>query len=333
MSLWLAGVVFCLSLALSVISSLVLARDLDKLGARWHLPEGLMGIITALGADTPEISAAVAALIGSRHDLGLGVVLGSNLFNLAALLGVSALIAGEVRIAQAGTLFNGGVAVVVTGIATMLLLGTIPPIWSIVLISVTLLPYTMLSALRAPQIKRLPLPGAVEQFLCDAVEHGHRNARKDEMAPEASGYEMLSTVPALVAIVLASFGLVRSATTLADHWRIPDTIVGLLILSTLTGIPNVLTAIRLALRGRGVAVVTETLNSNSLNVLSGLCLPTLILGLGTVATTTSLSAWWLLGMTVLAVGLTFIREGLHRLGGIAIIVLYIVYVVTVIFGI
>jgi len=94
----------------------------------------------------------------------------------------------------------------------------------------------------------------------------------------------------------------------------------------------VLTAIRLALHGRGVAVVTETLNSNSLNVLSGLCLPTLILGLGSVAASTSLSAWWLFGLTLLAVGLTYIRGGLHRLGGIVIVALYIIYVATVIFG-
>ena len=49
------------------------------------MSEALLGVLTAAGADTPEASAAVSALVAGHHAIGVGVVLGSNLYNLAAL--------------------------------------------------------------------------------------------------------------------------------------------------------------------------------------------------------------------------------------------------------
>ena len=97
----------------TVAASVVLARELDRIGERLGFSEALLGMVTALGADAPEIASAVAAVVAGHQDTGVGVVVGSNVFNLAALLGVSALIAGPVRIHRHGLLLNGGVAVVV----------------------------------------------------------------------------------------------------------------------------------------------------------------------------------------------------------------------------
>ncbi len=47
-----------------------------------------------MGADSPEIATAVTALVSGQHDLSRGVMFESNLFNLAALFGLGAVIAG-----------------------------------------------------------------------------------------------------------------------------------------------------------------------------------------------------------------------------------------------
>jgi Ca2+/Na+ antiporter len=44
-------------------------------------------MLAALGADGPEITSAATALIGPHARIGDGIVIGSNVFNLAALLG------------------------------------------------------------------------------------------------------------------------------------------------------------------------------------------------------------------------------------------------------
>jgi cation:H+ antiporter len=109
-----AAGLFAGSLALSVVSSYVLADLLEKVGNRYKLSEGLVGILTAVGADSPEIAAAVTALQTGRSDLGVGIVLGSNLYNIAALLGLSAVVAGSVKIRRRALLLQGTVAFAVT---------------------------------------------------------------------------------------------------------------------------------------------------------------------------------------------------------------------------
>src|SRR2546426_1206127 len=90
------------SFALTVASSIVLARELDRIGERLGFSEALLGIVTALGADAPEIASAVAAILAGHKETGVGVVIGSNVFNLAGLLGLAALIARPVRIHPPG---------------------------------------------------------------------------------------------------------------------------------------------------------------------------------------------------------------------------------------
>src|SRR3954451_22899596 len=102
MSVPVAALLFVGSFAITVAASIVLARELDRVGERLGFSEALLGIVTALGADAPEIASAVAAVVAGHEDTGVGVVVGSNIFNIAGLLGISALIAGSVRIHRHG---------------------------------------------------------------------------------------------------------------------------------------------------------------------------------------------------------------------------------------
>ncbi len=77
------------SLLLSIVSGAVLGERIEQLGARLGFTEAFLGILTALGADAPEISSAVTAHRG-QHDLRLAIVFGSNVFNFTAVLALSA---------------------------------------------------------------------------------------------------------------------------------------------------------------------------------------------------------------------------------------------------
>ena len=89
--------VFGLSAALSLGASVLLVSRLERVGERLGVSEALLGLIAALAADGPEITSSIAAIAGGHGTVGIGVTLGSNVFNLAALLGISALIAGRIR--------------------------------------------------------------------------------------------------------------------------------------------------------------------------------------------------------------------------------------------
>jgi len=322
MSIPVALLLFAGAFALTVASSIVLARELDRIGERLGFSEALLGIVTALGADAPEIASAVAAIVAGHEDTGVGVVVGSNVFNLAALLGVSALIAGRVRIHAHGLALTGGVAIVVAVIGGLVAMDVIAGAVGLVLALLALAPYVTVSALHVRARARLP------RFLREAVLEEHQDARRDEFAPPATRLDALTVVPALAAVVGGAYGMVAAAQSLADRWDVSDVVLGALVLAALTSIPNLIAAVRLARHGRGAACVSESLNSNNANILVGLCIPAVILGFGSASGIEIFAASWMIGMTVVAVALGF-GNGLTRREGGVIIALYLVFAAVV----
>jgi cation:H+ antiporter len=322
-----AVTVFVFGLVVTLASSVVLAHRIDQLGNRLRCSEGLLGLLTALAANAPEVTSAVTALASGRHDVGLGVVVGSNLFNLAALLGLSAVLAGAVPVGRPGLWFGGGVALAVVLVVTAEVAGLIPNWAAGVGLALVMVPYVVLSALPPGAVERVPLPRPISGFLAAALTDARLDSRKPETPRRMAFVDGLDLVPTLVAVVAGSVVMVRMALVLGGRWGVPSTVIGTLVLASLTGLPNMIAAVRLAIRHRGSAVVSETLNSNSLNLIAGVFAPALLLGLVPLSGASRLALGWLIGMTVLALALASARGGLRRAGGFVIIALYAAFIV------
>jgi cation:H+ antiporter len=313
------------SVALAVVSSLVLANSVNRIGVHFGLSGALLGLITAIGADSPEISSTATALLSGRHELALGVIFGSNIFNIAAMLGVGAVVTGYIRISFGGLIFNGSVAFAVTLAAAAFVLGWIPVWLAGLLVLLIMAPYVAICSVR-----RTRLPGFVRKFFSKALREVQRDVRKEKAPQRASWSSSLAIVPAMASVIWASFGMVRAAASLAETWRLPHVVVGTLVLATLTGIPNLLTALQLARRGHGSAVVSEALNSNNVNIVLGLCLPAVLAGIASPSHRALLSAWWLLGITLVALFLATSRKGVRRLDGAVLLAIYLGFVVFIV---
>jgi cation:H+ antiporter len=315
----LAVVLFLAGLLVTVGSSLVLARLLDRIGERLGFSEALLGMVTALGADAPEISSAIAAIVSGHRDTGVGVVIGSNVFNIAALLGLSAVIAGPVRIHRHGLVLVGGVAAGIALLGAVIVLRWVPAWAGFVLALLVIGPYVAVSSLRPRQVQRLPVP------LRNAVQEEQRDARLDEHAGRGGAYDAVSLIPSVAGVVGGATAMVYAAQSLGRRWSVSDVIVGTLVLAALTGIPNVVAAVRLALHGRGSATVSEAFNSNNANIVVGLCIPALALGISDPSGLAQFTAAAMVAMTLVAMAFAYQGGGLTRREGGLIIALYGVF--------
>ena len=323
---------FFLALGLGLSSSVVLARQIDQIGTRFELPEPLLGILTALGADSPEISSAIVALQAGRHNIGAGIVFGSNLYNLAALLGLSAVVAGRVRIRRSGVMFNAVTALAVTVVASVLAFGLISGPVALGLVLVPVVPYTIVAAMTPRRVREVVPGRVVADYLASAVSSAEKDVRRPEQAPKARQADLLGIVPSVAGVALSSVAMVHTVTEIGDHFGLSDAIIGMLILATVTGLPNLVAAVRLARAGRGSAVVSEAFNSNTINIAVGLVVPAIAVGVSSTTTLTRIAAIWLLALTVLTAGLTSVRGGLLRWEGAAVIACYLAFVGLVIAG-
>lgn len=230
-----AGVLFLGSFILTVTASTVLSRRIEQLGKWLRLSQSLLGIAAALGADAPEISSSISAMRSGNHDLGLGIVLGSNIFNLAALLGLSALVSGKVRVGSRTLLLNGGVALGVIALTAAQLSGVLPDLWAIILIAAIMVPYVTATAVSPNSIRAAAQFVGLGKLAELTISDANRDAKKADSPRRPSYADILDVLPALVCIVLASIGLVHSAVVLGTAWSIPMPILGTIILASLTG--------------------------------------------------------------------------------------------------
>ncbi len=102
--------VFVLAAVLSLAASWLLVSRLERLGERLGVSEAVLGMVAALAADAPEITSAVTAISQHQQQVGAGVILGSNVFNLAALLGLGAVVAGSIGLHRRVIVFSGAIA-------------------------------------------------------------------------------------------------------------------------------------------------------------------------------------------------------------------------------
>jgi len=322
----LALPLFVASIALMLVASAVFARRLDHIGLRLGLPETLLGLLTALAANAPELASAVTALIANHHAVAVGVSVGASAFNIAAMLGLSAVVTASVRVRHEALELEAFVGLCMIGIAVAVAAGVLDGTAGIMLVAVVAVPYVALLAAGPQLVRRLRLGAEESRFVQRSLGEPHRRVQPLDSRREATRLALV-LIAALCLIVAGSVGAVRAATDLAHAWSVPDALVGVLGLAVLTALPNAWTGVRFGLQHRGSALISETLNSNSINMLAGIALPAAVGTIGSFSHLVVFDLAWLFGMTVAALVLFGRRSGAGRSAGALLIVLYAVFVV------
>jgi len=322
-------VVFVLAAAASLATSWLLVSRLERIGERLGLSEALLGILAALAADAPEITAAISALTSHEQSVGAGVVLGSNVFNLAALLGLGAVVAGQIMLFRKVVALGGSVAMLIALCCLVVVTGLLPVAVGLAIALVVLAGYLVLLGTEGQGLERLRLPGGVLTWLRSAVTEEEIELEEAIRPQRGRWPDAVLAFGALIVVVGVSVVMERSAARLGTRYGIPEIVIGGLVLAAVTSLPNAVSAVYLAGRGRGAATLSTALNSNTINVVVGLLLPGLILGLGRTAVPTELVMWWYAGLSAAVLALAYWHRGLSRRAGSLVIAAYAAFTVSV----
>ena len=318
-------IIFLAGAAVSLGASYVLVTRLERIGERLGLSEGLLGVLAALAGDAPEITSAVTALALGQAQVGAGVVIGSNVFNLAALLGLGAVVAGRIALHRKVILLGGVVGIWMAVVCLVMVLGLIPAGAALVAALAALIPYLIVLGAGRARLARIPLARRWAAWLAEAVSE--EEAELEEVIHPAHGRGRDAAVASvmLVIVVAASVAMEQAAIRLGTQFSIPPIIIGGVVLAAVTSLPNSVAAVYLAARGRGAAMLSTTLNSNALNVTAGLLIPATITGLGAPSGQADLIALWYLALTLIALAYAYRDSGMSRPTGALIIGAYLVF--------
>jgi len=319
------GLIFAGAAAISIGASWRLVTSLERVGARLNLSEALLGMLAALAADAPEITAAVTALARHQQSVGAGVVIGSNVFNLAALIGLAAVVGGSIALHPRVIELAGAVALWIAGVSLTVVTGVLSPLAGLVAVLAVLAPYVAILGMRHERLGRMALPGAWTRWLIAAITEEELELEVAIHPRRGHARDALLALGAVVVVVLASVAMERSASELGTRHAVPGIVTGALVLAAVTSLPNAVAAVYLAMRGRGTAVLSTALNSNAFNILAGFLIPTTLLGQGASSEQAIFVTASYVAMTALALGFAYLGRGLHRGAGMVILAAYAVF--------
>ncbi len=326
MSTGLLLALFLLAAVVSLCTGWLLVSRLERVGARLGLTEALLGMLAALAADAPEITASVSALASHQSHIGAGIVIGSNVFNLAALLGLGAVVAGRIALHRRVVAMEGAVAMWVAVVCLLVVTGVLTAGDGLVLVLAMLGPYLILLGVPHDRLQRLRLPPRWLAFIGTAIAESEVELEVAIHPRRGQRRDVLAALALTLVVVGASVAMEQTGARIGDRLGWPQVVTGGVLLAAVTSIPNAAAAVYLAARGRGAATLSTAMNSNALNVAVGLLLPGVIAGLGAPS---GVSTYTAVGYVIITAGTLFVAyraAGLRRWHGAGIILAYLAFV-------
>jgi len=310
------------SLILVIKSADLFVDNLIEIGSSLGISHIILGVTaSAMGTSLPEFGSALIASLSGSVDIGVGTVIGSNIWNIAGILGISATVAGGIVTSKEG-LNRDWLMTLITGLILLffMLFGDINWIAAVVMIAA----YAVyLWILIKSQRKKSESTFKPDEYF-----------KKDEIPKENSvdKKKILFALLGLAGLIVGCRILVYSGVELARIAGIPEMIMGLFTLAIGTSIPELVVTLSSAMKGLHDLSIGTVLGSNTFNILIGIGVPALILGVPVERLSVVFDAPVMILVTVLL--MVLIRTGnmkLNRSGGIILMGTYLSYAIIRIF--
>jgi cation:H+ antiporter len=307
---------FILGLGALIVGAEALVRGASKIAMSFGVSPLVVGLtIVAFGTSSPEVAVSVGAALSGSSDIAVGNVVGSNIFNVLAILGLSAMVAPLIVHAQ---IIRQEVPIMIAASLIVLVMcvdGSISRTDAGLLLAL-LIAYTV--------------------FLIRQSRAETRETR-EEYAGAVAGkagwdahwaMQLLLIVAGLGLLVLGSEWLVDSAVAFARVLGVSDLVIGLTIIAAGTSMPEVATSLLAAIRGERDIAVGNVIGSNTFNLLGCLGMAGLVGPGGLVVSPAIMNfdLWVMLAVALVCLPVFIAGQQIGRIKGLMFIVFYMAYV-------
>lgn len=317
----LLDIVFlCIGLALILWGASALTDGASAIARRMGVSDLVVGLtVVSFGTSAPELTISVMSAIDGSAGLAIGNVVGSNVFNICAIVGVTALLR---PVAVGRSLMVNEIPLVLLSSVVLLVMGCS-----------TLLDGAAVNVLTRVDGLILLL------FFAVFMRYVFASAKESDTAPE--GGDASGRMPVWKAVALTAGGLaaliwggdrfVDGASAIAASLGVSQAVIGLTIVAAGTSLPELATSVAAALKGRTGMAIGNVIGSNIFNVFMVLGasatvreLPFQGIGLSDLLVLTGVSLlFWLSGRVI---G----RNEITRLEGGIFVAIYIAYMAMVV---
>lgn len=270
--------------------------------------------ILAMGSSAPEMMVSATAALDGKTDTAVGNVLGSNIANIALILGITALIK-PLSISSGVLRRELPLMIGVTILAGVLLwdshLGFYEGVLLFVLFAAFILAMLQIS-------RKEKASGIADPLLED----------QESEVPEgvSNGKAAMWVVIGLIVLPLSADALVDSAVIIAQHFGMSDLVIGLTIIAIGTSLPELAASLAGVMKGEDDMAVGNIIGSNVFNILAVMGIPGILNPSVLNEFAMGRDFWVMLGVSLLLVAMALGKSrSVNRLEGAALLLCFIGY--------
>ncbi|WP_308914845.1 calcium/sodium antiporter [Jannaschia sp. LMIT008] len=284
-----------LGFALLVAGGEALVRGAVGLAERLRVSPLVIGLtIVGFGTSAPELVTSLQAALAGAPGIAVGNVVGSNIANVALILGLTALIA-PLAVARAGFARDGLALALATGACVAVVLGGALNRWMGALLVAGLAAYVAV-AYRA--------------------ERDTAPAEEGPTTPAVRPWRAAAlTAAGIATVILGARVAVDAAIELAALWGLSQAVVGLTVVAVGTSLPELVTSVVAASRRQPGLAFGNVVGSNICNVGGILGLTALIAPIDVPDRIATLDVWVMAGVAAGLIALVISRQRIGRIAG------------------
>lgn len=289
-----------------------LVKGAASLAVKLGISQLVVGLtVVAFGTSAPELVVSLDAGLKGHGDIAIGNVIGSNMFNIAVILGISAMIC-PIKIHRQILRFDAPLMMIVTILFSLMIIDhKVGRIEGLILFS-GIVAYTAYSVF-------------------GAKKHPADNPEiEKEVADETSEISEISicmffVVAGLATLIVGSKFLVEGAVNVAKIFNVSEAVIGLTIVAAGTSLPELATSVVAAVKKKSDIAIGNIVGSNIFNIMCIIGLTGLITPITFPGISMTDLAFMLLTTFIL---FPFMLSGkiLNRLEGLVLFIIYVIYV-------
>jgi cation:H+ antiporter len=247
---------FILGLIVLVAGAELLVRGASRLAAAVGVSPLVIGLtIVALGTASPEIAVSIQAATTGQADITIGNVIGSNIFNILVVLGISAIVA-PIVIAEQLIRLDVPIMIGISLLTYLLVLDGMLGFTEGAILFVGVIAYTIFSLRQSRKESEEVQSEYAQEF-----------AQKEPPTLANIVRYFVFIAVGLGLLVLGARWLVDSSSSIAAALGVSQLIIGLTIVAIGTSLPEVATSVVAAMKGESDIAVGNAVGSNIFNLL------------------------------------------------------------------
>ena len=250
-------------LALVLIGAEVLVDGSSKIAKKLGISDFVIGLsIVAIGTSAPEMVVSFLGAIQGKADISVGNIVGSNVFNTAFVLGISALIA-PVLITRTNKRRDVPVNLVVT--LLLFLCGMTGTLLALVGLGDSGFASNTISRVEGAVFLLLFIGYMVWSFL--SSEKSAEDVQDPAKAKQINVWiSLIFIILGIVSLVFGGQVFVSSAEAIAHKAGLSDKFIAVTVLACGTSLPELATSVVAAIKGKGQMAIGNVLGSNVANI-------------------------------------------------------------------